>query len=156
MDKAEFSRRVLACQNRLYRVAIAILRADADARDSSPGSAPACVEASAQSAGRALFREKPGSCASLIRECQRALKRRGKRPLPAESHWLENRAAPSDSGADLRDALNQLELKYRLPVVLHYIEGYSYAQVAELLRLSESAAAWRTRQGVEKLRNLLL
>ena len=154
MNKAEFSRRVLACQNRLYRVAIAILRADADAQDA------------AQEALLRAWKHLPSLQDAryfetwllriLIRECQRALKRRGKRPLPAESHWLENRAAPSDSGADLRDALNQLELKYRLPVVLHYIEGYSYAQVAELLRLSESAAAWRTRQGVEKLRNLLL
>ena len=154
MDKAEFSRRVLACQNRLYRVAIAILRADADAQDA------------AQEALLRAWKHLPSLQDAryfetwllriLIRECQRALKRRGKRPLPAESHWLENRAAPSDSGADLRDALNQLELKYRLPVVLHYIEGYSYAPVAELLHLSESAAAWRTRQGVEKLRNLLL
>ena len=137
MDKAEFSRRVLACQNRLYRVAIAILRADADAQDA------------AQEALLRAWKHLPSLKDAryfetwllriLIRECQRALKRRGKRPLPAESHWLENRAAPSDSGADLRDALNQLELKYRLPVVLHYIEGYSYAQVAELLRLSESA-----------------
>lgn len=154
MDKAEFSRRVLACQNRLYRVAIAILRADADAQDA------------AQEALLRAWKHLPSLKDAryfetwllriLIRECQRALKLRGKRPLSAEGHWLESRAAPSDSGADLRDALNQLELKYRLPVVLHYIEGYSYAQVAELLRLSESATAWRVRQGVEKLRNLLL
>lgn len=54
-----------------------------------------------------------------------------------------------------RDALNAvmaLPEKYKLPIHLHYYEGYSVAETAEILRLGQSAVKMRLKRGRELLK----
>lgn len=44
------------------------------------------------------------------------------------------REAPEDSLA-LREALGSLDLKYRIPLVLYYLDGYPVKEVARIMRL---------------------
>lgn len=56
---------------------------------------------------------------------------------------------------DLADALEQLPTKYRAVIHLHYFEGYSAREIAEMLNLSTTAVTTRLARGREKLRILM-
>ena len=53
---------------------------------------------------------------------------------------------------DIFDELMKLEEAYRLPIYLFYYSGYSYKEIATILKLSESAVAMRIQRGKEKIR----
>lgn len=49
-------------------------------------------------------------------------------------------------------AVVHLPEKYKLPIHLHYYEGYSVAEIAEILKLSQSAVKMRLKRGRELLK----
>ena len=64
-----------------------------------------------------------------------------------------------DSGterSDMLKLLNKLSSKNRSVMYLHYYEGYSAADIARMLRTSESAVMARLSRGRKHLRTLLL
>lgn len=87
----------------------------------------------------------------LLNEC-RNIQKHQRRALP-----LEASAEPrSDSGASqLRWALESLDEKQRMCILLHHIEGYPVRDVARMLKISESAAKLRLLRGRKRLKELL-
>jgi RNA polymerase sigma-70 factor (ECF subfamily) len=65
--------------------------------------------------------------------------------------------APSDPGVRKRieAAFDSLPVQQREAVVLHKLEGWSFAQIAQAFDISETAARIRAHRGYEKLRELL-
>lgn len=59
-------------------------------------------------------------------------------------------AAPEELEA--LSAVLSLPEKYRLPIHLHYYEGYSVAETAEILKLGQSAVKMRLKRGREMLK----
>jgi len=55
----------------------------------------------------------------------------------------------------LFQGLTQLPLDYREAVLLHYRDGYSMRDIAEMLNLSVSGAKMRVHRGLNKLRDML-
>lgn len=51
--------------------------------------------------------------------------------------------------------LDQMETIYRMPIYLHYYEGYSYKEISKILKISGSAVAMRISRGKEVLKSLL-
>ena len=62
--------------------------------------------------------------------------------------------APEDS-RELYRAFQTLEEKYRLPMVLHYVEGYNVEEVARMLRRPEGTVKSQLMRGRRKLRETL-
>lgn len=60
-------------------------------------------------------------------------------------------APPSEERLAL-DAVMALPKQYRLPIHLYYYEGYSVAEIAEILRLGQSAVKMRLKRGRELLK----
>lgn len=58
---------------------------------------------------------------------------------------------PAPDVAALADALVRLPGRYKIPIHLHYYEGYSVAEIANILQLGQSAVKMRLKRG----RNLL-
>ena len=86
----------------------------------------------------------------------------GTQPLPDADSPL----APSDSSADqqvvaeqrraaVADAIAELPMRYRAPLVLHYFAGCSYAEVGRILSLSEVAAKVRVHRARRALTDRL-
>ncbi len=50
------------------------------------------------------------------------------------------------------DLILQLPLKYRMVIYLHYYEGYSYTEIAEILRISVPAVKMRAKRGRQMLK----
>lgn len=58
----------------------------------------------------------------------------------------------TDRNKEIYDELMRLESQFRVPIYLHYYDGYSYKEIAGILALSESAVAMRINRGKEIIR----
>lgn len=59
----------------------------------------------------------------------------------------------SEEEVGLMDELFQLSQKYKEVLILHYIEGYTSAEIADILQITESAAKKRLERARNELRN---
>ena len=144
MTQTEFTQRLLAMHDRLYRVSCTLLRCEADREDA--------VQSALEKAwrGRFLLRQEQYMetwlTRILINECY-AIMRRGRRSEGQADKWEMQNADEA-----LCRALTALPDTLRLPIVLHYMEGMDIRTIARILRIRESAVKSRLHRGREKLR----
>lgn len=77
-----------------------------------------------------------------------------RRKIPSEA-LPETLTAPEPPDPALRDALERLDVKFRLPLVLHYLEGYRVREIAKMLRLPEGTVKRRLHQARKLLKSAL-
>jgi RNA polymerase sigma-70 factor, ECF subfamily len=63
--------------------------------------------------------------------------------------------AADDEAKRLHRALDELEIAERTAVVLHYLQGLSYREMAEVLDEPVGTMKWRTAEAIDRLRILL-
>lgn len=62
----------------------------------------------------------------------------------------------SDTNSEfLFDAIMKLDIGQRMPLYLHYYEGYSYSEIAKILKISNSSVAMRISRAKDNLRLFL-
>ena len=147
MNEREFAERVRECSGQLWRVSYAILRNGADCDD-------ALQEALLRAWRRigSLKEEKYFTTwltRILINECKRLLKGRANRTeaLP------ENTGVFVAENPALHEAIMALPVSLRLPLVLHYMEGYSVKEIASMLKLPETTVQWRLHSARKQIRD---
>lgn len=150
MDKDEFSRRVIDMLPVLYRIAWTQLRQAADREDAVQETIRRAWEK------RERLREarymQTWVIRILLNVCD-TIRRRAGRLIPSEE--LPQKADTPVSETPLLDALMSLEEKYRLPLQLRYVEGYSVAEVAQMLRLPQGTVKSRLSRGRDRLRTMV-
>jgi len=122
----------------LYRISVSILKHDEDARDAVQ---QALMKAWAARERVAEDYFRPWLVRIVVNEC-RTLFRKRKR----FAAWLGAQTIPAPSEAldvELRDALDRLPEKLRIPLLLHYLEGLSLKETAKALRLPVSTVKGR-------------
>lgn len=129
MTKEEFAGRVLEIKDTLYRLSATLLKRECDRED-------AVSEAVARGLARlgSLRREEAFEAwmaRILINACYTQL-RRSSREIPVEA--LPEVLAAPEASANLYSLFWGVDEKYRLPMVLYYVEGYEVAQVSRILR----------------------
>lgn len=149
MTESVFSERVRALQGPLWRIAWAILRNGADCDD-------AIQEALLRAWNRiGSLRDETAFDAWLMRilvnESKDILRRRARRPQTSMEAAPEL-TAPEENTA-LRDAILALPLSLRLPLLLHYMEGYSVKETARMLHLPETTVHWRLHAARKRIRD---
>ncbi|MBQ2929024.1 MAG: sigma-70 family RNA polymerase sigma factor [Clostridia bacterium] len=149
MDKDFFVREIEQCSGTLYRVASAILHND-----------DACMDAMQETALKAwekrhTLREEryfrtwvTRICINTCRSMQNARRR-----LVSIEEVPEPSAAPYDPALNL--ALAALPEQLRLPLVLCYSEGMTYAEIATTLRLPVATVRGRIHRAKKELRKEL-
>lgn len=70
-------------------------------------------------------------------------------PLPEDLSYLPKREE------DLMCAMLELDEKYRLPLHLHYYDGYSLSEIGKLLHCPPATVGSRLARGREKLKQKL-
>lgn len=140
MEEREFEQRVRACTSRLFRVCYAILPERADRDDAIQEALLKAWRRRGTLRDEAFFETWLTRIA--INECKSMLRRRRRKPV---AELDERIPAASDAIPDLalHNALQGLELKLRMPVVLHYAEGYTMAETARLLGIPVGTAKHR-------------
>ena len=146
MDSQEFAERIVALTQTLYRVAYAQLPQKSDRED-------AVQEALRRAWEKRRQLKHPEYLQAwviriLLNVCHDMQK---KRSLPGAAYRPPERGEEPD----LKEALWALEEKYRVPILLHYIEGYTVAEVAGILRLPQGTVKTRLRAGRERLKAML-
>ncbi len=152
MDEREFERRARACTRKLFRICYTILPDSADREDAIQ---EALIKAWRK---RGALREEAYFETWLVRiainECWTVLRRRKRN---ATMELLESVPAPDAELPDpaLWDALRRLDGKLRLPLVLHYCEGYTMEETAKLAGVPLGTLKYRLKQARARLRDEL-
>lgn len=150
MDKEEFTRAVLEYESTLYRVAKSMLGSEADCADAAQNALLRAWEKQHTLRDTAYF--KTWLTRILINECRAMLRQRA-RFVPLEEAAEGEIAPERDSG--LYEAVMGLDVKYRVPFVLYYIEGFRTREIASMLKLPEGTVKTRLRRAREILRTEL-
>ena len=149
MDEREFEQAVRRLQARMYRTAVSILWSDEDAAVS--------IQETILRAWRKRYSLRETAAFDvwlmriLLNECRNIQRKNRFRAVPLE----EDVAVTEAPDIGLRDALRRLPEKYRTPLLLHVLDGYSVAEVAHMLHVPESTARGRIYESRKKLKILL-
>ena len=150
MTAQEFSTRVLEVEEMLYRVAYGILLNRSDCADAVQDALLRAWEKLPTLREEQYFRT--WLTRILINQCYTLLRRR-RFFLPLES--ARTVAAPEGADRDLHDAIARLDSKLRLPIVLHYMEGYSVDEISSMLDIPSGTIKTRLLKGRKQLRAAL-
>ncbi len=142
MTKEDFAQRATAMRDRLYRVSATLLRRECDREDAVQEALLTALRR--LSALRNEDKFEAWLMRILINTCYDQL-RRAKREISVDT--IPDIYAAPEGGTDLFRYFHQMEEKYRLPMVLHYVEGYEVREVARLLRLPEGTVKSRLMRG---------
>lgn len=150
MNKQEFTRRVLAVENRLYRISCGMLKNPQDRMDAVQ-EAVTKAWANVDRLRREEYFE-TWLTRILINECHNIQNAR-KNIVPLDS--LSEQGAYEGNNKPLRDAILALDMQLRLPVLLYYMEGYKLREIAQILRIPEGTVKTRLTRAKKKLKSLL-
>ena len=146
MEEERFVSEVRAMERTLYRVARGYLRTWDE-----------CADAVQEALCKAWDKRKrvdesyfqPWLTRIVINECHN-IGRRKKRLIPVAEP--EREPAPEPALPELADALEALPEKLRLPLSLHYLEGFSVEEIARILRIPAGTVKSRLHQARSQLR----
>ena len=142
MDERYFTQKLLDSEAMLYRIACTLLRNEEDRRDALQETALKAWRARGQLRNEQYFTT--WLVRILMNEC-RSLSRN----VPLAQ--LPEPQAPAQDN-DLRLLLDALPEKQRVPLVLHYLEGFSLEEIARVMRIPVGTAKYRLHQARKALR----
>jgi RNA polymerase sigma-70 factor (ECF subfamily) len=150
MTDKEFSERIEATTETLYRMSYSQLPQKCDRDDTIQETILKAWSKRASLKDERLLQT--WLVRILLNECHNIQRKRKRETLCDK---MPERAAPPNSDAELHDALFRIGDELRLPIVLHYMEGFSVAEIAGILRLPQSTVKWRMSKARKELAAVL-
>ena len=149
MDEQAFLDAVRRDQAMLYRVAYTLLHNGEDCNDA--------LQDAVVNAWRRLhtLRDEKAFRAWMTRITVNCAKDMLRRRRLETVELTETIAAPPVADPVLSDALARLKEGLRLPITLYYMEGLSFAEIAQAMRLPQGTVKNRLARGRKKLAELL-
>ena len=136
MTKEQFSAKILAMERSLYHVAKSLLRNDEDCADAIQNAILKAYGKLHTLKNEEYF--KTWMTRIVINESY-AILRANKRLVSYEEYMNDEQAAEEEEYSPVFEEITKMKEKYRIPFVLHYVEGYTTAEIAKMLSLSEGA-----------------
>ena len=150
MTDKQFSQRAMNCAERLHRISYLILGREADCEDAVQEALLRGWEKRNTLRNEAYFQT--WLIRILINECYSILRRRKRETLYAD---IPEREVAMDACPNLYQLFTSLREAYRLPMVLHYVEGYTAEEIAGILHLPRNTVKSRLYRGKLLLRDAL-
>ena len=147
MEERPFTQKLLESEPMLYRIACALLRSEADRQDAMQETALKAWKNRASLREEQYFRTWISKI--MVNECHN-LHRKNSRYVPVEE--LPDRPAPDSGEQETRLMLESLPEKQRVPLVLHYLEGFSLEEIARVQHISLALVKYRMHQARKALR----
>ena len=147
MDELQFTRKLLDSEQMLYRIACALLRSEADRQDAMQETALKAWQNYGRLREEQYF--KTWICRIMVNECHN-LRRKNSRCFPAE--MIPDQPAPENDDQETRLMLESLPEKLRVPLVLHYLEGFTLEEIARIQQVSLALVKNRMHRGRKALR----
>ena len=136
MTKEQFSAKILAMERSLYRVTKSLLRNDEDCADAIQNAILKAYGKLHTLKDEKYF--KTWVTRIVINESY-AILRANQRLVSYEEYMSDEQAAEEEEYSPVFEEITKMKEKYRIPFILHYVDGYTTAEIAKMLRLSESA-----------------
>lgn len=159
MDQQRFAQAVMAAEGSLYRVAKSILHNDEDCADAIQNAILKAYQKLHTLRNDRYF--KTWLTRIVINECYLII-RHAQRYVSLEDYPGWDADAVNTAAEDLMTEesevmleLMQLDEKYRLPIVLHEIEGYSAKEIGKIMEITETNVRNRLYRGKAMLRQRL-
>jgi len=150
MTQEEFANRIVSMQDILYRVSTTILPQMCDREDAvQEAIAKAWQKQSKLRDDRSMH---TWVIRILIHECYALLRYRKREVVSAT---LPERETEPDAHPLLYQLFTSLDEKYRLPMLLYYVEGYSTEETARMLSLPQGTLKSRLHRGRLLLKDAL-
>ena len=147
MEERPFTQKLLESEPMLYRIACALLRSEADRQDAMQETALKAWKNRASLREEQYFRTWISRI--MVNECHN-LHRKNSRYVPVEE--LPDRPVPDSGEQETRLMLESLPEKQRVPLVLHYLEGFSLEEIARVQHISLALVKYRMHQARKALR----
>lgn len=136
MTKEQFSAKILAMERSLYHVAKSLLRNDEDCADAIQNAILKAYGKLHTLKNEKFF--KTWVTRIVINESY-AILRANKRLVSYEEYMSDEQTVEEEEYSPVFEEITKMKEKYRIPFVLHYVEGYTTAEIAKMLGLSEGA-----------------
>ena len=149
MTKEQFDQQIISLRSMLYYVSYGLLTNPMDQDDAVQEAIHKALVKRNSLRDDSHF--KSWLTRILINECYNILRRRT-REAPTEEIMPQ---APPDANREVFDSLVTLDVKLRLPIILHYYEGYTTKEIAGILRVPEGTIKGRLVSARKQLGQLL-
>ena len=147
MEERLFTQKLFESEQMLYRIACAFLRSESDRQDAMQETALKAWK------HRGKLREEQYFSTwitrILINEC-RMICRKSKKVILTDK--LPDQPGSSDRELETRLMLESLPEKQRIPLILHYLEGFPIVEIARIEHVSVGIVKYRMHQARKKLR----
>ncbi len=145
-DKDTFTELINRHMQDMYKVALAILMNDEDVADAIQETILNCWEKIDTLRFNKYF--KTWLTKILMNNCYDII--RNKQNQAELNEWDEP-AYEDDCNLELKEALDKLEEKYRVIIVMFYWQGYSIEEISKVLELPANTVKTRLKRGRERL-----
>lgn len=156
MDEMEYQSRIGECLHSLYRVSYSILLNDQDSADAVQEAIFQGWLKRHQLRDMELFRA--WITRITVNECRNLQRRASRHRKVVEAVTNDLRLRPvrqDDRSAEIEAALSELPEKYRLPIVLYYLEGYPTRDISQMLKVPEGRLRERMRVARKRMEKVL-
>lgn len=136
----------------MYKVARGFLKDDEDIADVIQDTIVTCLEKIGTLRQEKYF--KTWMIRILINHCKDMLKERKKTCSYEELPEFQTENNSTELGLEWRDLLEQLDEKYRIVIVLYYLEGFKIGEISQLLDMNLSTVKTRLSRGRKELQQL--
>lgn len=147
-DAQAFTELMQSQMQNLYKTARALLSNEEDAADAISDTILTCWEKLEQLQSPAYFRT--WMTRILINKC-RDIQRRTARFYPSEELPEQAEADEGFANVEWNEAFDAVDEKYRLVLMLYYVEGYKTGEISQILEIPESTVRTRLARGRERL-----
>lgn len=147
-DPDAFTELMKSQMQTMYKVARSILQSDEDVADAIQETILTCWEKLDQLRENRYF--KTWMMRILINKCNDLLKNKSEYLLDDRFYEIASPARDFDN-IEWKETLKSLDEKYRLVIILYYIEGFKTSEISQILELPESTVRTRLARGREKM-----
>ena len=137
----------------VWRVALGYVKSPADADDITQN--VFCALLRTRQTFQSLDHARNWLIRVTVNECRKWFRSPWRKAVPFEE-YLQGLTFPSPEDRALVEAVMALPEKYRLPIYLHYYEGYSTQEIAAILGKPKGTVCTNLSRGREQLKEQLL
>ncbi len=149
MNESTYLTRMAGAEKTLYHIACGMLSSEHDRQDALLETAALCWQHRYRLKNEDYFTT--WSARILINVC-RSMYRRTRRLQPMPEEMPDIPAPDRMAEVELRLSIEKLPPKYRVVIVMHYLEGFSLQEMAEVLRIPVGTVKYRMHQARKALR----
>lgn len=150
-DANAFTELMQSQMQNMYKTAWAILHNDEDVADAISDTILICWEKLGQLKQAEFF--KTWMTRILINQCNNTLKQR-KRVLPVDEIREATGSSQEYENVEWRETLQSLDEKYRLVIILYYVNGLSTVEISKILHIPVSTVRTRLSRGRNQMASL--